>query len=881
MRIAVLAFFFISGLCGLLYEVVWIRTAGTVIGVTTYAIGTVVGVYMGGLALGAWIGGRAADRRSGGALLRLYGRLETGVALSALAVPLLLRASEPVFRVLWNRVGEVAPLYAGLRVALVGLILVVPTTLMGATLPVLARYLCTSLEDSARMTGLAYATNTFGGVAGTLAAGFWLIPGLGLRSTTLMAASLNILIAAGSFGLARRGPSLPPLPLAPGPAPPRLPLVVSALSGFTALAYEVAWTRSLVLALGATVTAFTLVLTAFILGLALGSAFASLVAPRLRDLPRALGGIQFLVGSVAILLLPFLGDLPLRFAPRVGDLRQEHTALLWTQFGMISMFVLAPAGLLGAVFPLAIRLAARSPEGVGRSVAAVYTWNTLGSIAGTLMATFVLVPTVGLSSTIKAAATVNLVLAAALFGPRWMLALPLGGVIVAWLLPAWNPKVMASGAFLYGSANVRDAKRQNLDLGLWLEKDTDLVAQYWDAYGLVTIHRQPDGILTMRVNGKTDASSGPADRIDMQFVGHLPLLHHPDPKRALLIGLGGGLTLGAMERHPELQRIDCVEISRGVVRGAEHFRDSIGDVLHDPRVNLVIGDGRNAVLFGRDPYDVIVSQPSHLWISGMATLFTRDFFEEASRRLGRGGIFCQWVHSKWLAPEDFRQVVRTFFEVYPCGSLWEVFPGSDYVLLGSREPIACRVADLDERIARTHALEEYVGSGAGLVGHLVSDARGALLATTGAAVITDDLCTIEYTAPRSLGRETRREFLDWLDGVRDGPVERTLYPDADGLSARKRQARQYLARAVSLHADGGHQKAFRTLASVKNDLFLDPRTKLFIDSMAGDLLYFAATRIEAGDPQAAANVLQLIPENSRHYAEAQAVLKHLLSLGPR
>jgi spermidine synthase len=879
MRIAVLAFFFVSGLCGLLYEVAWIRTAGTVIGVTTYAIGTVVGVYMGGLALGAWIGGRAADRRAGGALLRLYGLLEGGVALSALAVPLFLRASEPLFRVLWNSVGDIAPLYASLRVLLVGLILVVPTTLMGATLPVLARFLSTSLENAARMTGLAYAVNTFGGVAGTLAAGFWLVPDLGLQKTTLIAAALNLAIGGASLLLARRNRGGPQPASVIEPPPPRLPLVVAALSGFTALAYEVAWTRSLVLAIGATVTAFTMILAAFILGLALGSAVTSIVTPRLKNLPRALAWIQFLVGAAALLLLPFLGDLPLSFAPRMGALRQDPSALLWTEFGLISIFVLVPAALLGAVFPIAIRLASGSEGSIGRAVGAVYTWNTAGSIVGTLLASFALVPNVGLSATIKIAATVNLLVAAFLLRPKGILALPLAAAVVCWFLPAWNPKVMASGAFLYGTSNVRDAKRQNVDLRAWLDKDTELVAQYWDSHGLVTIHRQEDGVVTMRVNGKTDASTGPSDRIDMYFVGLLPLLHHPDPKRALLIGLGGGVTLNAMEHFSTLEHIDCVEISSAVVKGANHFKHEI-PVIH-PRVNLIIGDGRNAILFGRDPYDVIVSQPSHLWISGMATLFTRDFFEEASRRLAPRGIFCQWVHAKWLPAGDFRQVLRTFFDVFPHGSLWEVFPGSDYVLLGSRDPIACRVADLDERIARTHALEEYVGAGAGLVGHLVTDVHGVLISTPGETLITDDRCSIEYTAPRSLGQETRREVLDWLDGVRDGAVERSMYPDADGLSARKRQARRYLARAVALHADGGHQKAFHTLASVKNDLFLDPRTRIFIDGMAQDLLYFAATRIESGDSRAATNVLLLVPRESRHFEEAQRILQQLLAPGPR
>src|SRR5437016_6838676 len=187
MRALVLAFFFVSGFCGLLYEVVWIRTAGTVIGNTTHAVGTVVGVFMGGLALGGCWGGRQADRRSGGALLALYGLLEGGVALFAVAVPLLIAAAEPIFRVLWSALAGAPVAYGALRALLVGVILLPPTTLMGATLPILARFLSSSIDAAGREAGRAYAINTLGGVIGTVAAGFWLIPDLGLRATTFLA----------------------------------------------------------------------------------------------------------------------------------------------------------------------------------------------------------------------------------------------------------------------------------------------------------------------------------------------------------------------------------------------------------------------------------------------------------------------------------------------------------------------------------------------------------------------------------------------------------------------------------------------------------------------------------------------------------------------
>jgi spermidine synthase len=883
MRALVLAFFFVSGLCGLLYEVVWIRVAGTVIGNTTHAVGTVVGVFMGGLALGGWWGGRQADRRSGSALLSLYAILEAGVAVSALAVPLLIAASEPLFRVLWNALSGAPLVYGALRVLLVGLLLLVPTTLMGATLPVLSRFLSSSIDAAGREAGRAYAINTLGGVIGTLAAGFWLIPDLGLKATTLVAAGLNLAIAAASWKLSRgrAGERLAAPPAQT--ATPRLPLVVASLSGVAALLYEIAWTRSLVLALGSTVHAFTLILTAFILGLALGSALASLLLPRVRNLPAGLAAVQIAIGLLAIAMLPALGDLPLRVAARAEAMHRDYGSMLLTQAGFAALFVLLPTLFMGAVFPLAIRWASGPDRSVGRSVGAVYTANTLGSIAGSLAGSFLAVPFLGLAATVKAAATLNLALAALLLvrlpSRRWTAALPAAAVLAGWLLlPSWDPKVMASGAFLYGAADVRSARTFDQNLREYLQKDSDLIAQYWDSYGLVTLHRQQNGILSMKVNGKTDASTGPTDRANMLFVGDLAMIHHPAPKRALCIGLGGGLTLAAMAKHP-VERLDCVELSPAVVRGAAHFKEAIGDVLQDKRVNLVIGDGRNAMLFGRESYDVIVSQPSNLWVSGMANLFTRDFFGEASRRLAPGGIFCQWVHAYWLSPENLRDVFRTFFDVYPHGSVWEVFPGHDYLMLGSKEPLKTDFAALEARLTATRALEEYVGTepprAPGLIGFLVADAARIRDGVGPGPTITDDRCFIEYTAPRSMGHDTRPAVLEWVDAVRRPNPVPTLYtgiPDSllDDLR-RRRESRRLLAEAVRIHLVDP-ERALATLDGVPVALPRDPRTQRFIELVSNNVIAMAQNRLRTVDPRGAIELLRKIPRTSGSYYEAQMML---------
>jgi tetratricopeptide (TPR) repeat protein len=394
----------------------------------------------------------------------------------------------------------------------------------------------------------------------------------------------------------------------------------------------------------------------------------------------------------------------------------------------------------------------------------------------------------------------------------------------------------------------------------------------------VTLHRQQDGILTMKVNGKTDASTGPTDRANMLFVGDLALLHHPAPKKALCIGLGGGLTLAAMAKHP-LEKLDCVELSPAVVRGAAHFKEAIGDVLEERRVNLVVGDGRNAVLFGRESYDVIVSQPSNLWVSGMANLFTRDFFDEASRRLAPGGLFCQWVHAYYLSPDNLRDVLRTFFDVYPHGSLWEVFPGHDYLLIGSRDLLQTDLAGLEARLASTKALEEYVGSedprAPALLGHLVADAGRVRESVGPGPLLSDDRCFIEYSAPRSMGHDTRPQVLEWMDALRRSSPQKALYrgaSDALGdLVSRRRETRRLLAEAVRIHVEDP-DRALSTLAGVPLPLPRDPRTQRFVDLVADGVMFKAQTRVRSADPKGAIELLRRIPTSASAYLGAQLLI---------
>jgi len=877
-----LVLFFISGASGLLLELVWIRMAGTVIGNTTFATGTVVAVFMGGLALGSRLGGREADRRQGPALVRLYGSLEAGVALASLAVPFLLQASKPLYVALWASVGEVTPLFAGLRIVLVTVVLIAPTTLMGATLPVLSRILSSAGAGMAREAGWAYAVNTLGGVAGTLAGGFLLIPALGLERTLVTAAGLNLGLAAASFALARKAKSesaeVPPTAHPPGKGA----LLLAAFSGFTALSYEVAWTRSLVLSLGSTVQALTLILSSFILGLALGSALASRMVIRVKEVSGAIGGVQSILGAAALVLLPILGRAPLFVAGLFGSGVRSYDSLLVWESLLIGLVILGPATLLGAIFPLACHLAAGSDGAVGRTVGAVYAWNTFGSIAGTLLATFGFIPWLGVSWTIKGIALLNLGLGGALLARssrgRRMAWAPVAAGVCAWAVPGTSARLMTSGAYLYGPTFAREAESLGVDLSEVVAAQSPPLAEYWDAYGLVSVHAEGPARF-LRINGKVDAStgSGSLDMLTQLYAGHLALLHHPDPRRVLVIGLGSGSTLGAVVRHP-VEHVDCVEISPGVVRAAAYFAEATGHPLADRRVHLMVGDGRNLVQFSRDLYDVIISEPSNLWVSGMAHLFTRDFFEEVRRKLTPRGIFCQWIYSSGLEAEDFRLVLRTFFGAFPAGSLWEIHPGGDYLLLGG-ERIDPLPYDQFEARASAPGVGEDLGDpglpGALSVGgHLLGEAREVRVVAGPGPAMTDDHPTLEYSAPRSLYRETRAATLRMLEPLRLDSVERSHYDglreETANLLAQRRMDRGLLARAVESYWTGGWAESLRLLDGMGKIVGRDRQMLSYRESVLAGLVTEGGQRLSAGDLDGAIGRIRVVPVSSPHRGQLAA-----------
>jgi spermidine synthase len=770
----------LSGAAGLLYQVVWTRLLTLHLGHTVAAVGTVLAAFMGGLALGAAAAGRVAPRLPRPRALVVYAALEVVIGACGLLVPAGVSALDPLLRAAYADGAGMR--FALARVAASLLLVAVPAAAMGATLPMAVRWLAGRVEHAAGDTGLLYAVNTLGAAIGAALTGFVLLPALGLRLTTLAGVAANGAAAVAAWRLAsapagaaraaeEAGRVLAPRPSTragrservegrrPGrkspprtetPAAPRPWLAAAALgiSGAAALLYEVVWTRALALILGPTTYAFSTMLVAFIVGLAVGAAAASRIADRVGRPLVWLGGMLALAALGACGAWAMVGQLPLRIAELVSAPGATLAAVTARQ-AVFAGGLLVPMTLaFGAAFPFAVAAAARSADSLPRDAALVYAVNAAGAVGGALAGSFLLVPALGLQRTIVLggellAASAVVVAFAGAPQLRARLAIAAAGLAVAAAgvsLPPWNSPLASSGAYKYAKDAVGDLQA-SLEAG-------ELLYYGEGAAGIVTVRRVA-GTTSLAIDGKVDASNG-ADMLTQKLLAHVPLLLHPSPRQVAVIGLGSGVTVGAALRHP-IDRVDVVEISPEVIAASSFFRTENRDALADPRTRLVVGDGRTHLTLSRRQYDVIISEPSNPWMAGIAALFTTEFFAGVRERLAPGGVFCQWAHAYDITEADLRSIVATFRAVFPDGAMWLVGNGDLLLVGGGEVPIVDRLPHLTRAWPKEVAADlgaAHVNS-LGLLSLFVAGGPGLAAFGTGPAQ-TDGRLALEFSAPRGL-----------------------------------------------------------------------------------------------------------------------------------
>lgn len=743
LKIIFIFFFFLSGACGLIYEVVWMKKLVLVMSNDMYSISTVLTSFMGGLALGSWISGKIIDKRNDP--LRIYGILELLIGLYCFVLPFLIMLSYPMMSYFYN-LEQISPtVIQFVRFIACFLILIFPTTLMGATLPVLSKY----FVDEKNRVGIAMATlysaNTFGAVAGAFATGFFLIPYMGIWISTILAVCINTIIGISAIYLHRKyernvpeeekveenkeAAVIPPdLPKNVQTATDQKEFVVSnsvlfivmfvfAISGFCAMAYQVFWNRVAAMLLGSSSYTFSIIVTAFILGLALGSSLLGVWIDKIKKPVFTLGFLQVLIGIVCLGIVILFGKLPIFLAKHVFVYAEEYhgagyNKLLAKEFIIFFVITLIPTMLMGATFPLVAKICTTKIKEVGKTIGSVYAWNTIGAILGSFFGGFFLLPIFGVESASYIVVYINVFAGIMLIifsGYKYLYNNFMYAMILFLIVfnivhhaPKWENELMAAGVYYYSDSDsgyVAYAEEKNLDfidavkdgsnLLLYREGITCSVAVYEDNYD----NRY------YRTNGKVEASTW-SDMPTQVYVSQIPLLLHPKPEKVLVIGLGGGMTLGAARTHRLYTKsLDCVEISREVIEGAEYFKDTnrgtyaedhnaaYPKVPGDDRVRIIVGDGRNHLYLTDKKYDVIISEPSNPWIVGVGSLFTQEFYETVKSRLAKDGIFCQWIHNYSMTEKDFAVAVNTFNSVFKYRQMWEPKGGGDYFMIASDKPI--------------------------------------------------------------------------------------------------------------------------------------------------------------------------------------------------
>jgi spermidine synthase len=685
----ILLLFAASGCAALIYEIIWFQLLQLVIGSSSISLGVLLGVFMGGMCLGSWLAPRllAPTRHP----LRVFAALELGIGVMAL----LILWGLPIVSGIYTTLGS----SLAVRLLLATVCLLPPTLMMGATLPAVSRWVSTSSAGLPWIGGM-YGANLVGAVAGSLLAGFYLLRVYDMAIATYAGVAINVAIALAASALAGGTAWVPLSPAAPrtasarsdcepGAAPEirRRALGAIALSGLTALACEVVWTRLLSLAFGATVYAFALILAVFLFGLGVGSGLGSLLLRRaIRPLP-ALGWIQILI-CPAIAWASFMLTQALPYWPNPEHARTD----LWLTFQLDlirSLIVVLPAAVLwGCSFPLAVAAISTPGQDPARVVGGVYAANTIGAIAGALGTSLILVGTLGSQHTQQA-----LMIVAALAGvlalSRHSFMFATAGALVAAAL-ALTVQPVPGLLAAYGRRSAQWAGLSNI------------VYSGEGRNSFVAVTRASTGVLNYHAAGKVQASVQAEDMRLQRMLGHLSHLIPRTPRRVLVIGCGAGVTAGAVSLGPGVERLTIAEIEPLAPEVAgKYFGDYNYHVIDNPKVSVRIDDGRHFLMTTDEKFDVITTDLIDPWVKGVATLFTREFFESARQHLNPGGVVTQFVQLYQSNTETVKSEIGTFVSVFPNTVIWgntNNGQGYDLVLLGQVDSVQIDIDALQARL---------------------------------------------------------------------------------------------------------------------------------------------------------------------------------------
>ena len=703
--------FFISGITALTYEIVWTRMLTLVFGHTVFSVSVVLAAFMAGLGLGSYLFGHAIDRlhetngsnSSGNAssALLAYGWIEILIFASGALLSLLFANFSEFYASLHSFIPESVPLQNFIKILFSFGMMLIPTTFMGATLPIISKYCVTDDNKMGAQISLLYALNTLGAALGCLITGFFLMGTFGVLQTVLLAAGANLLIGLSALSIYLEGSPganwkfwLPPIriPQLNLNSDQKLWVTISFICGFTALAYEVLWTRLLVFSIASTVYSFSMMLTVFLLGIFLGSLLLIPLSSRIHNIRTALIVLQASTGLYVIGSL--YGIESILSSPWNGYNLTQPTDAFLRYFKDSAGLMLVPTLLLGMCFPLLIKVVSEGHQNVGKATGQIYSANTLGAIFGSLCAGFLFLPKLGSQVSLTLVATLNLLTTVLLFrtgdymGQAVRKGLTVVFVALVLFINMAIPYDLLNPFFMRDSAGKRNLKK----LIYFEEGLSDTVAVFKDDYGILdpTAKR-------LITNGISMSASNLIATRYMKLFAHVPILLVDKPDDVLVVCFGTGQTTGAAGLHPRVKTVDSLELSKSVINAGEMFADQNHSALHNPKINFVIQDGRNHLLTTHKRYDVITSEPPPPRTAFTVNLYTREYYELQKKRLKPGGIAAQWIPLHSQGEKEVDMHFKTFSSVFPYTMGW-MSVANEILIIGSDQPIKIDFEKLKTRL---------------------------------------------------------------------------------------------------------------------------------------------------------------------------------------